>query len=298
MKLLKLSLLINYFAIAKNSKRAIFLINVGLFLSIFALSAASISIYIENKVSNLEFEHLQESRAKSEAEKYTKMVIDYKNKLRQYRNLEGSFEQHLEFLRLNQFGKVVSSPNDLQVYALYDIVRDEKFMSEFVLIFDEFNFLFDSDVFTDEEIKNYKIITENVKKTFILLEKLNPIELESIIFQRSFQDLGEEITSSMRNESKFKYLKDQGQFEKVYNETIYLREDLETLFSYLLRYLNAGLISVDVSLETINKEIIDLSNKEKSIILVAFFLQLLVFIIIQFFEISSVRIALKRKKKL
>ena len=298
MKLLKLSLLINYFAIAKNSKRAIFLINVGLFLSIFALSAASISIYIENKVSNLEFEHLQQSRAKSETEKYTKMIIDYKNKLRQYRNLEGSFEQHLEFLRLNQFGKVVSSPNDLQVYALYDIVRDEKFMSEFVLILDENNFLFDSDVFTDEEIKNYKIITENVKKTFILLEKLNPIELESIIFQRSFQDLGEEITSSMRNESKLKYLKDQGQFEKVYNETIYLWEDLETLFSYLLRYMNASLISVDVNLETINEEIIDLSNKEKNIILLAFLLQLLVFIIIQFFEISSVKIALKRGKKL
>ena len=298
MKLLKLSLLINYFAIAKNSKRAIFLINVGLFLSIFALSAASISIYIENKVSNLEFEHLQQSRAKSETEKYTKMIIDYKNKLRQYRNLEGSFEQHLEFLRLNQFGKVVSSPNDLQVYALYDIVREEKFMSEFVLILDENNFLFDSDVFTDEEIKNYKIITENVKKTFILLEKLNPIELESIIFQRSFQDLGEEIKSSMRNESKFKYLKDQGQFEKVYNETIYLREDLETLFSYLLRYMNASLISVDVNLETINEEIIDLSNKEKNIILLAFLLQLLVFIIIQFFEISSVKITLKRGKKL
>tara|TARA_A100000164_G_scaffold315716_1_gene295439 strand:+ start:203 stop:505 length:303 start_codon:yes stop_codon:yes gene_type:complete len=71
MKLLKLSLLINYFAIAKNSKRAIFLINVGLFLSIFALSAASISIYVENKVSNLEFEHLTNSRAKSEPEQTT-----------------------------------------------------------------------------------------------------------------------------------------------------------------------------------------------------------------------------------
>ena len=89
MKLFKLSLLINYFAIPKNSKRAIFLINVGLFLSIFALSAASISIYIENKVSNLEFEHLENSRAKSNAEKYTKMVIDYKNKIRQYKNMEG-----------------------------------------------------------------------------------------------------------------------------------------------------------------------------------------------------------------
>ena len=298
MKLLKLSLLINYFAIAKNSKRAIFLINVGLFLSIFALSAASISIFIENKVSNLEFEHLENSRAKSEAEKYTKMVIDYKNKIRQYKNIEGSFEQNLEFLRLNQFGKAVSSPNDLQAYALYDMVRDEKFMSEFVSVFTEYNFLLDYDVFTDEEIKNFKNITENIKKTFISLEKLNPIELESIIFQRSFRDLGEEIKSSMSNKSRLKYLKDQGQFEKVYNESIYLWEDLETLFEYLLRYMNGSLITVDENLKIINEEIIDLSNKEKNIILVAFLLQLLVFIIIQFFEISSVKITLKRRKKL
>lgn len=297
MKLLKLSLLINYFAIAKNSRRAIFLINVGLFLSIFALSAASISIYIENKVSNLEFEHLENSRAKSEAEKYTKMVIDYTNKIRQYKNMEGSFEQNLEFLRLNQFGKAVSSPNDLQAYALYDLVKDEKFISEFVLIFDETNFMFDFDVFTDEEKKNYKIISENIKKTFISLEKLNPIELENIIFQRSFRDLGEEIKSSMSNKSRMKYLKDQGQFEKVYNETIYLWEDLETIFSYLLRYMNGSLFAVDANLEMINEEIIDLSKKEKNIILIAFLLQLIVFIIIQFFEISSVRIALKRKKK-
>ena len=234
MKLLKLSLLINYFAIAKNSRRAIFLINVGLFLSIFALSAASISIYIENKVSNLEFEHLENSRAKSETEKYTKMVIDYKNKIRQYKNMEGSFEQNLEFLRLNQFGKAVSSPNDLQAYALYDLVKDEKFISEFVLIFDETNFMFDFDVFNDEEKKNYKIISENIKKTFISLEKLNPIELENIIFQRSFRDLGEEIKSSISNTSRMKYLKDQGQFEKVYNETIYLWEDLETIWKKIL----------------------------------------------------------------
>jgi len=298
MKLLKLSLLINYFSIAKNSKRAIFLINVGLFLSIFALSAASISIYIENKVSNLEFEHLENSRAKSEAEKYTKMVIDYKNKIRQYKNIEGSFEQNLEFLRLNQFGKAVSSPNDLQAYALYDMVRDEKFMSEFVSVFTEYNFLLDYDVFTDEEIKNFKNITENIKKTFIALEKLNPIELESIIYQRSFRDLGEEIKSSISNKSRLKYLKDQGQFEEVYNETINLWEDLETLFEYFLRYLNGSLITVDENLKIINEEIIDLSNKEKNIILLAFLLQLLVFIIIQFFEISSVKIALKRGKKL
>ena len=83
----------------------------------------------------------------------------------------------------------------------------------------------------------------------------------------------------------------------MYNETIYLWEDLETIFSYLLRYMNGSLITVDANLEMINEEIIDLSKKEKNIILIAFLLQLIVFIIIQFFEISSVRIALKRIEK-
>ena len=49
MKLLKISLLINYFSIAKNSRRAIFMINLGIFFSIFAFTAASVSLYIENK---------------------------------------------------------------------------------------------------------------------------------------------------------------------------------------------------------------------------------------------------------
>ena len=132
---------------------------------------------------------------------------------------------------------------------------------------------------------------------FFIPNLLNSKELENIIFQRSFRDLSKEIKSSISNESEFKYLKDQGQFEKVYNETIYLWEDLETIFSYLLRYMNGSLITADKNLEIINEEIIDLSKKEKNIILVAFLLQLFVFIIIQFFEISSVRIALKRKKK-
>ena len=69
----------NYFAIAKNSKRAIFIINIGIFLSIFALTAASISIYIENKVSNLEFEHLEGSRFKTDMEKLSQHLDELAN---------------------------------------------------------------------------------------------------------------------------------------------------------------------------------------------------------------------------
>ena len=122
MKLLKFSLLMNYFAIAKNSKRAIFIINIGIFLSIFAFSAATISIFIENKVSQLEFEHIENSRFKNEMQDTTGFIISYKNKLRQAINSEETHEQYIEFLRLNNFGKAITSPNDLQAYSIYDFV--------------------------------------------------------------------------------------------------------------------------------------------------------------------------------
>ena len=59
--------------------------------------------------------------------------------------------------------------------------------------------------------------------------------------------------------------------------------------------MSQSLIVNDLGLEEINKEIINLSNKEKNIILAAFLLQLFIFIIIQFFEISSVNITLKKR---
>ena len=57
MRLFKIALLIQYFEISKNKKKALLFINIGIFLSIFALSSAFISIYIENKVNNFEYEH-------------------------------------------------------------------------------------------------------------------------------------------------------------------------------------------------------------------------------------------------
>jgi hypothetical protein len=55
MKLLRFTLLTNYFLEKKNYNRAIKLINIGIFLSVFAATAAIISINIENKISSKEF---------------------------------------------------------------------------------------------------------------------------------------------------------------------------------------------------------------------------------------------------
>ena len=59
MKILKLSLLTRIVNSAKDTKKYIFYINIGIFLSIFAISAASISFYIENKIDRIEFDLIQ-----------------------------------------------------------------------------------------------------------------------------------------------------------------------------------------------------------------------------------------------
>ena len=295
MKLLKFSLLMNYFAIAKNSKRAIFIINIGIFLSIFAFSAATISIFIENKVSQLEFEHIENSRFKNEMQDTTGFIISYKNKLRQAINSEETHEQYIEFLRLNNFGKAITSPNDLQAYSIYDFVRDKDFILEFALFLKE---EIDYETFTEEDEKKIELLIIKLEKTFKAIEKLDAKVLKKIVYDRSYQHIGDEIIKSLKSESRYKFLKDQGIYEKEYNLLIKLVDDLEELFNFFLTYSNSLIVLTDEYLKAINEEIIILSSKEKNIILAAFFLQLLIFIIIQFFEISSLKLHLNKRKKL
>ena len=51
------------------------------------------------------------------------------------------------------------------------------------------------------------------------------------------------------------------------------------------------------SIKDLNKEILELSNKESKIIIFAFIFQLMVFFIIQFFEISSIQKEFKNYAK-
>ena len=295
MKLLKLSMLINYFAIAKNSKRAIFIINVGIFLSIFALTAASVSIYIENKVSTLEFRHLEKSKYKTDMEKISQEAILYKNQLRQQINSEDTYEQNIEFLRLNNFGKAITSPNDLQAIPLYFTIRDEDFINEFEPLMTFFVKMGEG-MLSEMELEDIESVANRAQEALVLISKLNVTELESIIYDRSYNDLGDEIIEQLKNESRLKFLRDQGKFEQEYDYLKTFYYDIEKLFTSVMRMVSQAIIINDLELKEINEEIINLSNKEKNIILAAFFLQLFIFIIIQFFEISSVNLTLKKRK--
>ena len=75
------------------------------------------------------------------------------------------------------------------------------------------------------------------------------------------------------------------EFLNLYRKFLSISANLEGIFATIYA----------TNSERLNQEIIDLSNKEKNLIFSAFLIQLIIFFIIQFFEISSV-IPIKDKK--
>tara|TARA_B100000683_G_scaffold271325_1_gene312139 strand:+ start:158 stop:1063 length:906 start_codon:yes stop_codon:yes gene_type:complete len=291
MKLLKLSLLINYLRISKNTKKAIFIINFGIFLSIFAASSAIISLFIENKVSSLEFEHTLYSKEKKYYERSIDETLSMSNKLNQFQFVENSHTYFNNFLGLNKFGKTIMSYKDFAIPVIYYYIND---ISEEELINEND---VDYDYFTEEDADELKKLIINTNKTLKLqFKKYSGLEkkIAETLYVSNFDDLEREIFN--KDYVKDNYLKNIDYKEAV-EELSETFDNMSSLLDFVLHYLNQIIEDYDSGIQDMNNEILDYSKVEKNLILIAFILQLIVFVIIQFFEISSVNYNLVKKIK-
>ncbi len=301
MKFLKFSMLMTYFALEKNSKRALLIINVGIFLSIFACSAAFISLYIENKVSQFEFLHLEESKYKREMERTIQLIPTVTGELRQVINIEETNQEFSELMRFNNFGKLIISSNDIQASGLYEITYTIKDFDEYMEIFD----LYVKDEEYLKEVlpvyhEEFKQLVKETKKNLNILRKLEDKEkiFENILYNRSYDDLFDELLVSLKESTKKKQnLKFIGEYSKEFLLAEKIVDQFYELIEYTLLITSSSITYSDIALKDINNEIKYFSKLEKNLILSAFVLQLSIFIIIQFFEISSVNFNLKRIRK-
>ena len=301
MKFLKFSMLMTYFALEKNSKRALLIINVGIFLSIFACSTAFISLYIENKVSQFEFLHLEESKYKREMERTIQLIPTVTGELRQVINIEETNQEFSELMRFNNFGKLIISSNDIQASGLYEITYTIKDFDEYMEIFD----LYVKDEEYLKEVlpvyhEEFKQLVKETKKNLNILRKLEDKEkiFENILYNRSYDDLFDELLVSLKESTKKKQnLKFIGEYSKEFLLAEKIVDQFYELIEYTLLITSSSITYSDIALKDINNEIKYFSKLEKNLILSAFILQLSIFIIIQFFEISSVNFNLKRMRK-
>ena len=79
MRFLRISLLLNTFLNKSNKSKFLKYINIGIFFSVFAISSALITFYIENKIDNLEHTlsetHIEQKEIKQEIDEYVQMKV-------------------------------------------------------------------------------------------------------------------------------------------------------------------------------------------------------------------------------
>ena len=311
MRYLRFTLLQAYISsIQKNKKKALLLINTGIFFSIFAVSSAIISFFIERDISKKQSEILEYQISQKEG---STMISDLEMMLNQYTisiKNEENVRVDKQFFSETKLGNKIFSANDFYApylqYQAKEILDLERAISTEEI--DEYGSMSIADLFDVNNKFNQEII-EIIKETWsqedidsftdsILdvgkaYKEVKKINFEDYKFKK-FQTL-EEISLEIKKYKTFHINSSNSKLIDDYFTVINFEYAVKEWFSnflYLMKSFGSG---EKDTLNQLNKEIIILSKKEKNIILLTFLFQFFVFIIIQVFELNSINFNLRKK---
>lgn len=290
MRLLKLSILINYLSLTKNIKKAVTAIHIGIFLSIFAASSAIISLYIENEISDLEYELASWSESKRYQERASAELPRLVSDFHRYMDIDKIYRDFTQTLKLTNFWNRAISHEDRYIPFYYDI--DEVLELEDSMTGEEIAGLKDLiNKYPEYTKKKYLQIIDDFPKIFKTIIPNDEIKkYRSILFDSSYQNLLDEI-NNYENQLMF-----EGKLYQYYEDT-YKIYDFAIEFINMIDSLSLYMIEIhEQTIDELNDAIIKKSLFEKNLVLTIFVLQFLIFLIVQFFELSSVSLNSKIKK--
>ena len=311
MRYLRFTLLQAYISsIQKNKKKALLLINTGIFFSIFAVSSAIISFFIERDISKKQSEILEYQISQKEG---STLISDLEMMFNQYTisiKNEENVRVDKQFFSETKLGNKIFSANDFYApylqYSAKEISELERAISTEEI--DEYGSMSIADLFDINNKYNQELI-EIIKETWsqedidsftdsILdvgkaYKEVKKINFEDYKFKK-FQTL-EEISLEIKKYKTFHINNSNSKLIDDYFTVINFDYAVKIWFSNFLNLIKSFGSGEKYTLNQLNKEIIILSKKEKNIILVTFFFQFLVFIIIQVFELNSINFNLRKK---
>jgi len=309
MRFLRFTLLQSYIlSIQKNKRKALLLINSGIFIAIFAVSSAIISFFIERDISEKQAEILQYQITIKEG---NTMLANLETMFNQYslsiKNEEDS-RVDKQFFSETKLGNKVVSANDFYIpYIQYSAIEisdlernieeiDEYGSMSIASLFDINNKLNQElieaikETWSQEDIDNF---TNSIKKVGKTYKEVKKIDFENYEFKK-FQTL-EEISFEIKEYETFHLNSSNSKLIDDYFTIINFDYAIKVWFSNYLYLMKSFGAADDDFLNETNEEIINLSQKEKNIILLTFLFQFFVFIIIQVFEINSINFSVRKK---
>ena len=305
MKFARLTLLNSYFSInSKNKKKALTLINIGIFFSFFALSAAIISFYIEKKISDKQDELFT---VQIEVNDYSELIQTVEAAYSLYEitlDSEELLRVDTQLSSETNIGNKLFTSKDFYgpyVMSFKRLLKELDNLEDGIDLFDlnsEANVYFLSmieGVWDEEEVKKFKRSVTDLNKTNKIIEEIN---FDKYNFEKitSLEDMILEIIN-FKDYHVNKFTHSDSPIAKDYYSINTHAFNLRDWMRNFLKVFKGLQSKGEETIDNINKEIILLSKKEKNTILFTFIFQFLIFSIIQIFEINSLNYNLKKKLK-
>lgn len=272
--------------INKNLKRFLVLINISIFLSIFAATAAIISIFIEIEINKketqmqiyqqeLDFWRMQTSRLPLYITNADTVFVTDLNLSRKYKIYENLDE--FDYLLTNRdfyYNRTLS----LHRYVDY----------QYQSIFTE-----EGEFDIDETIDNLKIFYNNPDETGFnqfMMDFIDSFYLEFKRLESAYKKYADE-SKQIEYPTADEVFSENDRYDFYYEFHDLAVDRLQNWEDLLYIFESAStdaIYSLEDSLVFTQEEIKNLSNYEVWIIFIAFIIQVLVFVLIQFFEIGAI----------
>jgi len=267
-----------------TQKRLKFILNIAIFLSIFAIVSTLISLSIEQKI-NLNQKKITENNLLIDI---ASLSIDNLpsniNSLTMIINDSKKNNELMFFLYFTKSG-IIFDERDLYYYGtarLANLIEDNY---QKINLFSDIS-SFESDIEINDDYKNYLKLKKEIKND-----------------EKKFQQMYEEIKTDAE-----KFTKDQKGTKVIENEEFY-----KNLKDYYYEFLKFADKQIDIQIDILNvlrsltdkkkneninirKDISNLSGSISKYILIAFILQLIIFIVVQLFEVYTTKKELNEKR--
>ena len=296
MRILKIPTFTPFIISQRNIKKSLLIINLGIFLSIFAATSAIISLFIENKISHYETEIIENKQMNLFFNRFERMVNVYEDSENRLYNFNQNFASFNEILDSLKGGEKLIDDREYYYYRFYSYIAfmddnfDEDEANEWILYFTEKEFL------------------ENIYDPIVHKKFYDELEAQSKKFKNYVKEY-KTFASDLKKIDPFIILSDEELMNNTYKDSVEINKLINKYFTkvfYMNDFLREFLMNIKKiisdwslsykSLDLSNyQEIEKLSNLEKKLIIFAFVLQIVIFFVTQFFEITF---ASRVKKKL
>jgi hypothetical protein len=267
-----------------TQKRLKFILNIAIFLSIFAIVSTLISLSIEQKI-NLNQKKITENNLLIDIASLS--IDNLPSNINSLTTIINDSKKNNELMFFLYFTKsgIIFDERDLYYYGtarLANLIEDNY---QKINLFSDIS-SFESDIEINDDYKNYLKLKKEIKNDEI-----------------KFQQMYEEIKTDAE-----KFTKDQKGTKVIENEEFY-----KNLKDYYYEFLKFADKQIDIQIDILNvlrsltdkkkneninirKDISNLSGSISKYILIAFILQLIIFIVVQLFEVYTTKKELNEKR--